>query len=467
MLLPDPRLLRHARDTRGRLVTEAALGLALTGLIAVQAVLVTQLIADTFRAGGAVIIQLLAALALILALRAATAISLRVQARRTAWAVRSRLQSELATQVAGLGPFWFARQSDSAIATLSAHGLDTVEDYLARYLPRLMLAWLVPPLIVMAGLAALAGLQGTKAVLLAVILMIEAALALRAVRHLTWASRNGSTAARQACAILESKPPAVWPGPSAQFGQPPEPTGLAVQHGPRPISLHSVTLCYPGLSRPALADISMTVHPGEHLTITGPADAGKSSLLALLLRFARPTAGVIEYDGHDISLIPGAQWLEQVAWLPQQPHIFAGSVIDNITLARPGSTQETVRRAARLAGADEFIEELADGYQTRLGGGTQLSAAQLRFIDLARAVLRDAPLLLLDEPTAELPAYAAGRLLHILDTTLSGRTVIHVRRDARLANRSGRTLRLSEGRLIQPIPVMPASAPLPPLVIAR
>ncbi len=467
--LPDHRLLRHATDLRRYLRAGVALGLAVTCLIAVQAVLISRLAAGALGPGGTAIGELLAGLALVLALRAAAASTLRALARRNAATARSQLQRHLAARVAGLGPFWLGRQPDGEVTAASDGGLDAIEDYLARYLPRVLLAWLVPPLIVVAVLAALVGHWGGQAALLAAILAIEAGLALRAVSKLAEVGQQGSAFARQACAILDGpRPVAPAPPRAATLAPPGARTSADVRRGPAPISLHGVTLCYPGLARPALADISLTVRPGEHLAITGPAGAGKSSLLALLLRFAQPTAGVIEYDGHDFGLISDAQWLERVAWLPQHPHVVAGSVADNIALARAGSTQESIERAARQAGADEFIAALPSGYQTQLGGrGVQLSPDQLLFIELARAVLRDVPLLLLDEPTAQVSPGAAGRLLDNVATSFAGRTVIHVSRDQGVARSYGRSLLLREGRLMQPIPRVHPPSPLPALVVPR
>jgi ABC-type transport system involved in cytochrome bd biosynthesis fused ATPase/permease subunit len=458
--LPDHRLLPHTGGLRGALGAGLMLGLAVMCLIALQAALLARLVAGALWIPGTALGGLLAGLVVVLTLRVAAASTLRSLARRRAAAVRSQLRRQLGARVTGLGPFWLGRQPDGEITTLSSDGLDAVEDYLARYLPRMMLAWLVPPLIAVGALVALVGhLGGGQAALLAAILGIEAGLALRAVSKLAEVGRQGWVLARQACVILDSEPSAVRPASSGAATLAPRrvPAGAEARRGPAPISLHGVTLCYPGMVRPALSDISLTARPGEHLAITGPTAAGKSSLLALLLRFAQPTAGLIEYDGHDFGRIPDAQWLDCVAWLPQRPHVVAGTVAENIALARAGSTQDSVQRAARLAGADEFIEALPGGYQARLGGcGVHLSPTQLVFIELARAVLRDAPLLLLDDPTAQLPPDAAGLLLDRVATCFAGRTVIHVTRDQSLARHYGRSLELSEGRLRQPIPALQA-----------
>jgi len=223
-----------------------------------------------------------------------------------------------------------------------------------------------------------------------------------------------------------------------------------------PLSLHAVTLCYPGRPHPALADVNLVVHPGEHIAITGPSGAGKSSLLALLLRFTEPTSGVISVGSSNLAEIPAHEWRRHLAWVPQHPHLFAASVADNIALGTTG-TPDAIRQAARMAGADAFIERLPDGYHTQLGErGLQLSAGQRQRIALARAFLRNAPLLLLDEPTAHLDPFSAGELHSALTELAAGRTVIEVTHNPGLAGPASRVLTLTDGRLTQQITPMGA-----------
>ena len=159
--------------------------------------------------------------------------------------------------------------------------------------------------------------------------------------------------------------------------------------------------------------------------LTGPSGAGKSTLLALLLRFLAPAAGVIAAGGVDVAATDLEQWRRQIAWVPQQPYLFSGSAADNIALGQPGASRAAIGRAAGLAGAAEFIDALPRGYDTPLGErGLRLSAGQRQRIALARAFLRDAPLLLLDEPTAHLDPAGAGLIASALDTELADRTVI-------------------------------------------
>jgi ATP-binding cassette, subfamily C, bacterial CydD len=313
------------------------------------------------------------------------------------------------------------------------------------------------------GLRLLAGHMSYQTALLVLILTPEAYLPLRNVGAQFHASMEGAAAAERVFEILQTPVPdslrhAVAAG-SAAMPQPALPlAGSATLSGA--ISLHGVTVCYPGRPAPALDDVSLTVHPGEHLAITGPSGAGKSTLLAVLLRFAAPTSGLIAIDGHDLAGIPVSAWREHISWVPQNPHLFATSIAGNIALARPDSSDEQIRHAARLAGADEFIERLPDRYATLLGdGGRQLSAGQRQRIALARAFLRDTPVLLLDEPTAHLDPFSAAELQTCLATLMASRTVVQVTHSLPVARPADRILTLTSGKLSQPVARVHATVP--------
>jgi len=212
--------------------------------------------------------------------------------------------------------------------------------------------------------------------------------------------------------------------------------------------LNGVCLTYPGRTAPALAGVTLEIRPGERIMVTGPSGAGKSSLLALLLRFADPDAGTIEAGGVGLADLDLAAWRDQIAWVPQHPHLFTGTVASNIALGQPGASREAVERAAGLAGAAEFIGVLPRGLDTELGERAgRLSAGQRQRIALARAFLRDAPLLLLDEPTAHLDAITAAEILGTIETLMAGRTVVLVTHGPGWAGNADQTITLDQGRL--------------------
>ena len=296
------------------------------------------------------------------------------------------------------------------------------------------------------GLRLLYGHIGYETALLVLLLTPEAFLPLRAVGAQFHASMEGAAAADRVLEILETGP-----------ARPPaggEPVNLRRDS----ISFNAVTLAYPGRPRPALDGVSLTIRPGEHVAVMGPSGAGKSTLLALLLRFAVPTGGAIAVGRADLARVEPDQWRAQVAWVPQHPHLFAGTVAGNIALGRPGADLAAIRRAARLAGAAEFIEALPGGYDAAVGErGLRLSAGQRQKLALARAFLRDAPLLLLDEPTAHLDPASARQVAAAIETAFATRTVILVSHGADLAAAASRVIRLDHGCLAGP-----AAQPGPP-----
>jgi len=221
------------------------------------------------------------------------------------------------------------------------------------------------------------------------------------------------------------------------------PQGTHPAPSPRdvPVRIERVTVAYPGRPAPALHRFSLELDPGETVALVGPSGAGKSTVASLLLGFAEPSAGRVLVGGIDLADCDAASWHAQVAWVPQRPTLFHGTVAVNIALGAPGATDDAIRDAARRAGADAVVRALPDGYGTLVGdAGRGLSAGQRQRIALARAFFRDAALVILDEPTANLDAAGAGRVAEAIARLDC--TVLLITHDPRLADLADRTVRL-------------------------
>jgi ATP-binding cassette, subfamily C, bacterial CydD len=300
------------------------------------------------------------------------------------------------------------------------------------------------------GLRLLAGHLGYQTALLVLLLTPEAYLPLRALGAQFHASMEGSTAAARACDILAVPVPSASPAVPVQRGLG-APTQVDLRNSY--IVLNEVCVAYPGRDALALDRVSLAIAPGDRITVTGPNGAGKSTLLALLLRFAEPTAGTIEAGGVPLAGLDLAAWRAQIAWVPQRPHLFAGTVASNIALGQPDASGAAIEHAATLAGAAEFIEALPAGLDTELGErALRLSAGQRQRIALARAFLRDAPLLLLDEPTAHLDAITAAEILTTIETLLADRTVVLVSHGPAWAGPADQVITLDHGNLAALVP---------------
>jgi ABC-type multidrug transport system fused ATPase/permease subunit len=185
------------------------------------------------------------------------------------------------------------------------------------------------------------------------------------------------------------------------------------------------------------------------VAVVGASGAGKTTLGRVLLGLTRPDEGVVVAGGRPLADGDLDRWRERVAWASQHPALIPGTVAANVALGRPDAGQAAIEEAARLAGADRFIGDLSDGYATVVGGGGHgLSAGQRQRLGLARALLRDADLLVLDEPTVHLDPAAAAQVAATVDGLRGTRTVLLITHDPDLAAKADRVLRLEAGRFV-------------------
>ncbi len=297
------------------------------------------------------------------------------------------------------------------------------------------------------GVRLLDGRLDLRTGLLVLILAPEAYGPLRALGARFHAGAEGMAVAERIQAVLAE------PSRPAAGGEIPAAGGE--------IRFEEVTVRFPGREQPALDRLSFTVRSGERLAVVGPSGAGKSTILHLLLGFLVPDSGRILIDGRDLRELDVEAWRQTIAWLPQHPHLFAGTVRDNIRLGLPDAAHHDVVDAARAAGAHGFVEDLPDGYDTPIGEvGTGLSAGQRQRVALARAYLRDAPVVLFDEPTARLDLASEQAVVSAAGELLAGRTAILVAHRPALLARADRVLRLTDGRghLAGPVAVVDGSA---------
>ena len=264
------------------------------------------------------------------------------------------------------------------------------------------------------GVRLAGGSLGLQAGLTVLVLAPELYLPLRQLAAQFHASADGLAVAERMLELLE-RPPAVGSG------------GRLVPPNPRaaPVRFEAVSFAYPSRPEPVLDRFEFELQPTETVALVGRSGAGKTTVVRLLLRLAEPSSGRISVGGIDLAECRTELWRRLVAWVPQQPTIFRGTVADNIRLGDERASDRAVRDAAALAGAARFVQELPSGYDTLVGdGGRPLSSGERRRIALARAFVRDAPLVVLDEPTADLDRTSADVVAEAVERLRAGRTVL-------------------------------------------
>jgi ATP-binding cassette, subfamily B, bacterial len=216
------------------------------------------------------------------------------------------------------------------------------------------------------------------------------------------------------------------------------------------LSFDAVSFHYPQSREPALEDVSFRVAPGQTLAIVGPSGAGKSTIVRLLLRYYDPTSGQVLIDGHDLRDVGVHALRDRIAVVLQESLVVSRTIRENIAYGRPGATDAEIVQAARAADAHAFIQALPQGYDTRLAqGGAGLSGGQRQRLAIARALVRDAPILLLDEPTTGLDAAASERILAPLRRLMDGRTTIVISHNLLTVREATEIIVLEGGRITE------------------
>lgn len=199
----------------------------------------------------------------------------------------------------------------------------------------------------------------------------------------------------------------------------------------------------------ALRGISLELRRGEQIALIGKSGAGKSTIANLLLRFIEPTNGSLTIDGIPLQNFSAQEWRKLVAWQPQRPYLFNTTLADNIRLGRPEASQQEVEAAAKQADLDAFIQTLPQGYETIIGErGTRLSGGQLQRLSLARALLKNAPILVLDEATSTLDAESEARILHTLNSIAPERIILIIAHRLHTISNADQIIVLQEGQII-------------------
>ena len=291
----------------------------------------------------------------------------------------------------------------------------------------------------LAGLRALAGALTAGDVVLLAAYVVMLYKPLETLAYTAVAVQGAAAGARRVLALLDVRPDVADAAdavnlPGRAWGR------LVFEH---------VSFAYRG-GEPALRDVSLDVRPGETVALVGASGAGKTTLVSLVVRFYDPVAGRITLDGYDLRRLTLRSLRENVALVLQDPIVFGASIRENIAYGRPGATGEDVESAARAANAHEFIVALPHGYDTIVGErGTTLSGGQRQRLAIARAFVKDAPVLILDEPTSALDAESERAVLDALARLMKGRTTLIIAHRLSTIRAADRIVVLQDGAVVE------------------
>ena len=369
------------------------------------------------------------------------------QAARRQLQALERLQVRFLDRVRGIATIVLAGRADDEAAALGR----AADELRARTMRVLRMAFLSSAALDLAAAAAIvvlalryaamfrAGRPEAVSTALAVLLLTAEFFAPLRAFAAAYQDRSQAATAAEALAALPAPPAPAAPVPAVRTIQA---RGVA-------IAFEDVSLRWDAARPPALDGVSFRLAAGETMVLAGPSGAGKSSVIEILLGFARPDSGRVTLNGADIAAIVPEALSRLVAWIGQTPVLFAASIEDNVRFARPEASEAELAEAMRAARLHTLIGELPEGAATRIGeGGYGLSGGQAQRVAIARAFLRNAPLLLLDEPTAHLDPAVEAEVLDSLRRLAIGRTVILASHAAAAHAFAGRRLDLRDGRVV-------------------
>ncbi len=288
------------------------------------------------------------------------------------------------------------------------------------------------------------GLMGMEALLVILMAGTEIFRPLRDLRTVLHQGMTGQSAAAGIRALLDEK------GFAPSFTSSGGATAIAEPSRQPSITFEQVQFAYPGVRGSALQDLSFSVAPGERVGIVGPSGAGKSSIVRLLLRAYDPQSGAVRFGNQNLRELDPDEVRRQIAVVAQDTYLFYGTIDDNLRLGRPDASVQEVEAAARAANAHDFIQALPDGYQTMIGErGTRLSGGQRQRLAIARALLRDAPILILDEALSSVDAENEALIQQALDRLMRGRTTLILAHRLSSVIDADRILVLEHGQVVQ------------------
>ncbi len=369
---------------------------------------------------------------------------------RHQWQALSRMSAQFLDALQGLPTLKLfgrgAAERERVATVSSAFGATTLSVLRVAFLSGLVLEFMtsvsIGLLAVALGLRLLNGEIGFERAFLILLLAPEYYRPLRELGAGRHAALEGRAAAERIFGILRTPVPAPAVAPTSE--------GHGRLHTPLTIELAGVAYTYPGGQQPALRGVDLLLPAGTLTALVGASGAGKSTLVNLLLRFLSLQDGSVRANGVALESLSAEAWRALVALVPQRPYLFQGSVRDNISLARPSATPEEVARAAGVSGAAEFIARLPQGYETLLGErGARLSGGEAQRLALARAVLKDAPLLILDEPTSSLDPLSERLVREAVGRLVEGRTVLVVAHRVATVRAADQIVVLEEGRVVE------------------